>query len=117
MDIPKSNGEFIGTVLDVKTGGSTSRTTVRTDVILSNGDGFCFADDKGEVIGFRGDVCEGSTIISKPVPGLKAGMRLYRNISTDFEKRLRAGQGMREIDVLVDVLIRDNDILADARLH
>ena len=115
MDIPKSNGEFIGTVLAVKTGGSTSRTTVRTDCILSNGDGFCFADDKGEVIGFRGDVCEGKNIISKPVPGLKAGMRLYRNISADFERRLRAGQGRREIDVHVDVLIREMDLLVEAR--
>ena len=115
MDIPKSNGEYLGTVSSVTPGEKTWRTTVRTDRTLSNGDGFCFADGKGDVIGFRGDVCEGNTILSKPVPGLRAGIRLYRNISADFEKRLRAGQGMREIDVHADVLLRGHEILAEAR--
>ena len=115
MDIPKSTGEYIGTVTAVQTRAGLSRTTVRTGLPLANGDGFCFAGDKGEVIGFRGDVCEGNTILSKPVPGLKAGIRLYRNISAAFEKRLRAGQGMREIRVEADILIRESNLVAEAR--
>ena len=115
MDIPKSTGEYIGTVTAVQTGPGSFRTTVRTACTLSNGDGFCFAGDKGEVIGFRGDVCQGNTILSRPVPGLRAGVRLYRNISAAFEKQLRASQGVREIAVQTDICIREKEILAEAR--
>ena len=42
-------------------------------------------------------------------------MRLYRNVSADFERRLRAEKGKREMNVHVDVLLKDAEILAEAR--
>ena len=98
MDAPKSMGEYIGTVDRLRAGIVTVRPE-RPGLALHNGDGFAFVDPEGGIVGFRGDVCEGFTIRSKDVPGLKAGIRLYRNIDADFERKLEADRPVREIGV------------------
>lgn len=105
MDAPKSMGEYIGTVASVRSGALTVKPA-DAGLVLHNGDGFAFVGKDGGIVGFRGDVCEGSTIRCKEVPGLKEGMRLYRNIDADFERRLEANRPVREIDVRVDVRLR-----------
>ena len=116
MDIAKSTGELAGTVAAVRETGNNCRITLRDcPLALANGDGFCFADSRGEVIGFRGDICSGNVIQCKAVTGLRTGMRLYRNVSADFERRLRAEKGKREMDVHVDILLKAAEILAEAR--
>ena len=98
MDAPKSMGEYIGTVDRLRAGV----VTVRTDnpgLTLHNGDGFAFVGRDGGIVGFRGDVCEGFTIRCKEVSGLKEGMRLYRNIDADFERKLEADRPVRELGV------------------
>ena len=97
MDAPKSMGEYIGTVDRFRAGAVTVRLE-NPGLTLHNGDGFAFVGRDG-IIGFRGDVCEGFTIRCKEVPGLKAGMRLYRNIDAEFERRLEADRPVREIGV------------------
>ena len=98
MDAPKSMGEYIGTVNRLRAGAVTVRPE-NPGLTLHNGDGFAFVGRDGGIVGFRGDVCEGSTIRCKEVPGLKAGMRLYRNIDAEFERRLEADRPVREIGV------------------
>ena len=98
MDAPKSMGEYIGTVDRLRAGAVTVRPE-NPGITLHNGDGFAFVGRDGGIVGFRGDVCEGSTIRCKEVPGLKAGMRLYRNIDAEFERRLEADRPVREIGV------------------
>ena len=98
MDAPKSMGEYIGTVDRLRAGV----VTVRPDnpgLTLHNGDGFAFVGRDGVIVGFRGDVCEGFTIRCKEVSGLKEGMRLYRNIDADFERKLEADRPVRELGV------------------
>ena len=98
MDAPKSMGEYIGTVDRLRAGV----VTVRPDnpvLMLHNGDGFAFVGRDGGIVGFRGDVCEGFTIRCKEVSGLKEGMRLYRNIDADFERKLEADRPVRELGV------------------
>jgi Collagenase and related proteases len=98
MDAPKSMGEYIGTVDRLRAGV----VTVRPDnpgLTLHNGDGFAFVGRDGGIVGFRGDVCEGFTIRCKEVSGLKEGMRLYRNIDADFERKLEADRPVRELGV------------------
>jgi len=92
MDTPKSMGEEIGTVASVKPCGRDAmeiRITPATDgpLKLSNGDGFAFATS-GSIVGFRGDVCSGNTISCRPVKEIRPGMKLFRNISVEFEKIL-----------------------------
>ena len=102
MDAPKSMGEYIGTVGSLRPGVVTVRPA-DPGLTLHNGDGFAFVGKDGEIVGFRGDVCEGFTIRSKEVPGLKEGMRLYRNIDADFERKLESDRPVREISVELQV--------------
>ena len=99
MDAPKSMGEYIGTVDRVRAGAVMVRPE-NPGLTLHNGDGFAFVGRDG-IVGFRGDVCEGFTIRCKEVPGLKAGMRLYRNIDAEFERRLEADRPVRELGVVL----------------
>ena len=104
MDAPKSMGEFVGTVRSVRAerGGCSIVLSPADGVRLGNGDGFAFAG-RGGIVGFRGDVCEGNTIRCKPVEGLKAGTKLYRNINSAFERELERNMPRREIGVTLDV--------------
>ena len=93
MDAPKSIGEEVGTVVSVapasgsalgfKSGSpAMGRREAMGDIIvtvrlrdqsvrLQNGDGFSFmAKGRGEIVGFRGDVCQGGRIICRNVQGL-----------------------------------------------
>ena len=99
MDAPKSMGEYIGTVDRVRAGAVMVRPE-NPGLTLHNGDGFAFVGRDG-IVGFRGDVCEGFTIRCKEVPGLKAGMRLYRNIDAEFERKLEADRPVRELGVVL----------------
>ena len=102
MDAPKSMGELVGTVSGVRShtdgGMEISVEPASRGMELHNGDGFAFATRDG-VTGFRGDVCSGRSIQCKPVPDLKAGTKLYRNINTAFEKVLDTQLCRREIAV------------------
>ena len=98
MDAPKSMGEYIGTVDRLRAGVVTVRPG-NPGLTLHNGDGFAFVGRDGGIVGFRGDVCEGFTIRGKEVSGLKEGMRLYRNIDADFERKLEADRPVRELGV------------------
>ena len=105
MDAPKSMGEYIGTVERLRP-GAVAVKPAGPGLSLHNGDGFAFVGRDGGIVGFRGDVCEGFTIRCKDVTGLKEGMRLYRNIDADFERKIEADRPVREIGVAVRVHIR-----------
>ena len=113
MEAPKSMGEYIGTVASVRNGVVTVQAA-DPSLLLHNGDGFAFVDRNGEIVGFRGDVCEGFVIRCKPVEGLKPGLRLYRNIDAEFEHRLEADRPVREIAVQVQVRLSSGSISAEA---
>ena len=95
-DAPKSMGEYVGTVRRLRRGAVTL-APARGDLVLANGDGFAFVARNGQVVGFRGDVCEGVTIRCKDVEGLEEGMKLFRNISAAFERTLEAEKPEREM--------------------
>ena len=113
MDAPKSMGEYIGTVEHLRPGVVTVRP-VDSSLTLHNGDGFAFVGRDGDIVGFRGDVCEGFSIRCKEVPGLKEGMRLYRNIDAEFERKLEADRPVREIGVSVRVHLSSDMLYAEA---
>ena len=105
MDAPKSMGEFIGTIVNLRKRGNNVEIGIKPasrGLELHNGDGFAFAG-KGQVTGFRGDVCSGNTIVSKWVDGLHEGVSVYRNIDTAFEKELDNNPCHREVPVALSV--------------
>ncbi|HBH08385.1 MAG TPA: hypothetical protein DDX40_03165 [Rikenellaceae bacterium] len=130
MDAPKSIGEEIGTVASIAPakdsanrsarGSASSRETGRNVTItvkmrnpadrLQNGDGFSFlSKGRGEIVGFRGDACQGNRITCRNVTGLYQGARLYRNLSSAFEKELESNLPIRMIPVAVDISVRISD--------
>jgi putative protease len=113
MDAPKSMGEYIGTVERLRPGAVTVKPA-DPGLSLHNGDGFAFVGRDGGIVGFRGDVCEGFTIRCKEAEGLKPGLRLYRNIDADFERRLEADRPVREIGVALRVRLAAGALAATA---
>ena len=120
MDAPKSIGEEVGTVVSIapmrqnySNGKRPSEEyvtiTVRMknpDDRLQNGDGFSFlSKGRGEIVGFRGDVCQGNRITGRNVAGLYPGAKLYRNLSNAFEKELESNLPVRTIPVSVDISV------------
>ena len=107
MDAPKSIGEEIGTVVSI--GNNTIAVRLKNPAErLRNGDGFSFlSKNRGEIVGFRGDVCQGNRIMCRNVvQGLYSGAKLYRNLSSAFEKELESNLPVRMIPVTVDISVR-----------
>ena len=120
MDAPKSIGEEVGTVVSISpirqnfsNGKRPSEENITITVRmknpgdrLQNGDGFSFlSKGRGEIVGFRGDVCQGNRITCRNVAGLYPGAKLYRNLSNAFEKELESNLPVRTIPVSVDISV------------
>lgn len=120
MDAPKSIGEEVGTVVSIATmrqnfsnGKRPSEENITITLRmknpgdrLQNGDGFSFlSKGRGEIVGFRGDVCQGNRITCRNVTGLYPGAKLYRNLSNAFEKELESNLPVRTIPVSVDISV------------
>lgn len=118
MDAPKSIGEEVGTVVSIapmrqnySNGKRLSEENITITLRmknpgdrLQNGDGFSFlSKGRGEIVGFRGDVCQGNRITCRNVTGLYPGAKLYRNLSNAFEKELESNLPARTIPVSVDI--------------
>ena len=109
-----ANGELVGEVQAVRPSGGGLMLTLKpagAGLQLSNGDGFAFFEPGRGVTGFRADRCEGRQIFCKRVDGLRAGVRLYRNINAAFERELEAGSPRREIGVDVDVAVSGSFVI------
>lgn len=91
---PKSMGEFVGTVKEVR----------RDCIVVSgvkpfaNGDGLCFLDADKRLQGFRVNRAENNRLYPQQMPaGLAPRMRLYRNQDHDFEALLARPTAERRI--------------------
>ena len=118
LDAGKALGEAVGEVIGVSRTRDGVRITLRpSDVAgkrpdgvgdgsakprFNNGDGFSFIGKDGREHGFRADVCEGNTLFCRRVEGLSAGLKLYRNLDTAFEKELEKG-AVRRIPAEISV--------------
>lgn len=83
-DTPKSTGEYIGEVLEVR--GNTLRVRLKPGIVLHNGDGLTIGSEGCNVNGVEGSlvkVNKGPTSFSS----LK-GRELYRNLDVEFAKNL-----------------------------
>ena len=124
MNAPKSIGEEVGTVVSISpmrqnysNGKRPSEENITITLRmnnpgdrLQNGDGFSFlSKGRGEIVGFRGDVCQGNRITCRNVTGLYPGAKLYRNLNNAFEKELESNLPVRTIPVAVDISLRISD--------
>ena len=102
-DTPKSLGEAVGNVHDLK----GNYFTFSGQKTISNGDGLCFINEKKELQGFRVNKVEGNKIYPADMPRLNSGITLYRNYDIEFEKILSKKSAERKIDL--DFILEENN--------
>lgn len=113
MDAAKGMGEEIGKIISVKQdlrrGSAVIEVECPAACKLNNGDGFSFVAGTGDVIGFRGDICENlhksARIICKPCEYLYKGAKIFRNLDSAFEKEIMRNPGTRMMGVGLDVSV------------
>lgn len=97
FDSPKSKGEFVGTVKEIK-GNSF---TVAGVTPLNNGDGLAFFNKQGELEGFRVNRVEANRLFPQEMPAIAPKTGLYRNYDQQFEKLLAKVSAERKIGVSI----------------
>jgi putative protease len=102
FDTPKSTGERIGTVKEIKGNSFTLAGTTP----LRNGDGLVFFNEKEELEGFRVNKVEGNRVFPLKMPSLKPETVICRNYDQAFDTLLSKPSAERRI--LVDIEFRDN---------
>lgn len=101
LDTPKSMGEYVGKTKEV----FTNHITVATQKQISNGDGLCYINNRGELVGFRVNKVEGGKLYPLEMPrNLARGTVLYRNQDTAFDRLLQRPSAERRIwvDIAID---------------
>lgn len=95
FDTPKSLGEPIGTVKELK-GNSFTFAGVKA---LHNGDGLTFFNARGELEGFRVNRVEQNRVFTLDRPMIRPKMALYRNVDQEFESVLAKSSAVRKLVV------------------
>jgi len=90
---PKSYGEYLGTVVQSK----GNRLQINTFDTIANGDGLCFVDEHGELVGFRVEKNEQSHLVISENLNIKPGSQIYRNHNHTFTKQLENSTDIRKI--------------------
>ena len=103
MDTPKSLGEEMGTVKELR----GNYLTVAGVKSFNNGDGVCFINEQGELSGFRINRVETNKLFPQEMPAVKPRTVLYRNFDQEFEKVLSRKSAERKIGV--ELLLAENN--------
>jgi putative protease len=94
FDSPAFVGEPIGEVAEI----GPNFFTVNTEEAFHNGDGVCFYDAYGEVVGVRINRAEGKKLFPLEIPEeLTEGTTLFRNRDQSFERALEKESAVRHI--------------------
>ena len=92
-DTPKSRGQLVGHVKEVRHGCIIVAGTTP----FSNGDGLCFLDAQGQLQGFRVNRVEGNHLYPAEMPDVKKGDTLWRNFDQQWEKIMARDTAVRKI--------------------
>lgn len=96
----KSIGKQLGRVLQVGAGWFT----IDSSEPISNGDGLCFFNSKGELNGFLVNSTSQNKIYPNQEPAdLKTGVIIYRNSDFSFDKALKGESSTRKVPVYISV--------------
>lgn len=99
IDTPKSMGEYVGTTSFQK--GSTLQIRLADNVTLANGDGFCYVDRNGELIGFRANKAQGDSIELPAGLRVQTNAKLYRNLDIRYDTAVNNDTCNRQIDAQI----------------
>lgn len=94
---PKSMGERVGVVKDIRRDGCV---IVAGSAAFQNGDGLCFLNDDQRLEGFRVNKVEGNHLFVPRLPrSLRRGMHLWRNQSMQFDAEMARPTATRKLSL------------------
>ncbi len=96
-DTPKSLGEPIGKIRFV----GHAFIELKTEKSVCNGDGLCFINAQGDLVGFRVNKVENKRIFPYEMPRLEVGLLVYRNQDHEFDKILNGKTAERKIKTAI----------------
>ena len=95
-ETPKSQGQYIGKILETKEKGYI----IENGEILNNGDGLYFLNENNEADGLQINVVLNNFIIPNTFKSIKVGTEIYRNSDAEFIKLVeREDSTIRKIGV------------------
>lgn len=100
FDTPKSLGEPVGRVKDIK----NNFFTIAGLKQLNNGDGLVFFNSKGELEGFRVNKVEENRVFPLDMPKILPKTELYRNYDQAFDKLMSKNSAERKIGVTIEFI-------------
>ena len=96
FDSPAFVGEAVGEVAEIGDGWFS----VDSSATFHNGDGVCFHDARGEVLGMRINRADGNRLFPAERPAeLTVGATLFRNRDQEFERALEKDSADRRVSV------------------
>ena len=102
FDTPKSLGEAVGTVKEVR----GNYLTVAGIQSFSNGDGLCYLDAQGKLHGFRVNRVENNRLYPQEMPRIAPKTPLYRNFDQEFDRLMQKKSAERKL--AVDLELTEN---------
>jgi len=105
---PKSTGERVGTVLNVRGKSITARLTAE----LHNGDGLGYFDASGRFAGFRLNKAEGQHLYAASDVHAAPGTALYRNSDKAYTDTVNAARPQRTIGLHMELRAVGSDRIA-----
>ena len=111
-DTPKSRGQFVGHVKEVRRGCIIVAGTTP----FCNGDGLCFLDAQGKLQGFRVNRVEGNHLYPAEMPDVKKGDTLWRNYDQQWEKLMAKDTAVRRIPVILSLSEVEDGFMLKATL-
>src|SRR5574344_111832 len=110
FDTPKSIGEAIGTVFDIKNTYFTMKNGAK---VLNNGDGICFLTKNG-LEGINIDKVENGKIFVKNTQKITKNTQIFRNFDRIFEKKLQNSHKKRQISTKILLKNEKNELIFSA---
>lgn len=104
-ETPKSQGQYIGKVLDANGKGYL----IENSDILNNGDGLYFLNEEGDADGAQINVILNNTVILNNPKAIKPGTAVYRNSDAEFIRLVeRDDSAIRKIGVKLHLQETEN---------
>jgi putative protease len=93
---PKSQGQFIGNLLEIKSNGYVIENFEK----LNNGDGLFFVNENGEPDGTQVNIIINGLVVPNTFKALAEGTAIYRNSDAEFNKMVeKENSAVRKIGV------------------
>ncbi|MDR2423517.1 MAG: U32 family peptidase [Prevotellaceae bacterium] len=102
----KSTGKFCGKVISC----TQRQFFMHSAETLANGDGICFFDKSGKLVGTKVNSVENEHITPLSMEGIKPGTAIFRNADRLFDKKLSGTSAVRKIGVRALVEIDEKEV-------